>query len=140
MKRKTSEKTPNMPRTSILDIHIRIWIRRHRRAKVGLDPSGHDPSFQLTLQQVLEGSRNLAKERLGRKREPTWNQLLCDLKAFGESFKTLPKDGKIEMLTVGSGGNGSLRRIRPSEIGLLGFKAGRNLVHKLSKQRKPRLA
>jgi hypothetical protein len=140
MKRKISKKTASMPRSSILDIHIRILVRRHRRAKMGLDPSGPGPSFRFSLCQVLEGSRDLAQEQLGQRQEPSWNQLLRDLKDFGKSLKKLPAGGKIEMLAAGNKSNESFRRIHHGQAGQLGHKAAKRLARRFPKHEKSRSA
>ena len=137
---KSKTKRAGSVRSSINISLIRIEVRRWKRARLGLDPSGPGPSFELTLHQILEGSRELAKERLGHKKEPTWLGLLNEHMALCQALKNLPKDGKIEMLTVGSKGNGSLRRVRPGQIGRLGSKAASNLVRHFPKSRKSRSA
>jgi hypothetical protein len=57
------------------------------------------------LQQILERSRELALERLGKKRpkpatisEPSWDELLKEHKAFGESFKNKPAERKLRLV------------------------------------------
>jgi len=89
---------------------IPIEVRRWRRARLGLDPSGHGPNFELTLPQILEGSRQLALERLGKKKtkrsknevtetpEISWDELLRKLKAFGESCKSHVRQPKVRMV------------------------------------------
>jgi len=84
----------------IPDSLVRIEVRRFRRARLGLDPSGPSPNFRLTLLHVLEGSRRLALERLGRrrKREPSLGELLDELLKFGESFRKPHQPKKARLI------------------------------------------